>query len=198
MRKHQAQFPQQDRTVDSLKRKFAVLHRKRIPTGDPAMPEDTRRAKHIRFKMHDRADLGEGDDINADEFFNEVDNEEPCLPTADGEENISEQPSLSGPPQTSSGSITEPRPLVHRRVGARHTKGEHDDLMSILKAQIIQDGIRREEEKERREQDRKEREQEHRMERERRAEDARRHDQIMQMVMMMMMSKGQMNELPKP
>jgi hypothetical protein len=35
---HNAGYVGEDRTTDSLKRKFAELHRKRIPTGDPHIP----------------------------------------------------------------------------------------------------------------------------------------------------------------
>ncbi|KAE9269774.1 hypothetical protein PF001_g29079, partial [Phytophthora fragariae] len=35
---HNAAYVGEDRTTDSLKRKFAKLHRKRIPTGDPNIP----------------------------------------------------------------------------------------------------------------------------------------------------------------
>lgn len=37
--------------------------------------------------------------------------------------------------------LQEPRPLVHRRVGMRQCKEESDDLLSILKTQIIHDGL---------------------------------------------------------
>lgn len=84
-----------------------------------------------------------------------------------------------------------PRPLLHRRVNSHQRKddSDSDDLLSISKAQIVQDGIRRGEEHGRRGQERRDREDERLTERERRIEDARRHDQLMQ-VMMLMITKG--------
>lgn len=64
---HNKCFGDQRRTVDSLKRKFSTLHRKKMPTGDPQMPDDVRRAKHIRFRMTERAAIGFGDE-EADEL----------------------------------------------------------------------------------------------------------------------------------
>lgn len=68
--------------------------------------------------------------------------------------------------------------------------------MSILKAQMAQEGIRREEEHVRLEQERKDRKDEHRMEHESHKEESRRHDQLMQMTMVMI-SKWQITETPK-
>lgn len=42
---HEQPFSQQGRTVDSLRRKFSTLHRRKMPTGDPKIPEEVLRAK---------------------------------------------------------------------------------------------------------------------------------------------------------
>lgn len=78
---------------------------------------------------------------------------------------------------------------MHRRSGGRQNKDDSDNLLVILKAQIIQDGIRWNEKYKSREGDRRDPDVERRAERERRVEDARWHDQIMKM-MMMMITKG--------
>ena len=59
---HQAAFPHQERTKESLKRKFQTLYRSRMPTGDPNCPATVRRAKHIRKAILDKADLSDGED----------------------------------------------------------------------------------------------------------------------------------------
>lgn len=170
------------------------------------MPDDVRRAKRIRHKMSDRADLGAGDGATADDFLPEE--------TADigTELNISDDedvgdyqnPSDSGTPReigpqvfhetagaeasglpSTESEEVPPRPLVNRRAAVRHKKDEPDDLMSLLKAQIIQDGMRRDEEHQRREQERKDREDERREERSSRQDESRRHENLMQMIMMM-------------
>lgn len=77
----------------------------------------------------------------------------------------------------------EPRPLFNRRGGGRKINSDEDDLMELLKAQIVQDGIRRDEEHQRREQERKDREDERQIEREHREEETKRHEQFMQMIL---------------
>ncbi len=63
-RKHKERFPDSSRTVDSLKRKITALHRFRMSTGDPNMPEEVRMAKRARFQMTDRADIADaGNDL---------------------------------------------------------------------------------------------------------------------------------------
>ena len=37
---HAVTYPEEGRDTDSIRRKFANLHRKQIPTGDPSMPEE--------------------------------------------------------------------------------------------------------------------------------------------------------------
>ena len=38
LREHEIRYPGLGRTIESLKRKFSNLHRKKMPTGDPLMP----------------------------------------------------------------------------------------------------------------------------------------------------------------
>ena len=40
---HLSRYPDQQRSVDSLKRKFKELHNKKIPPGDPVYPPAVRR-----------------------------------------------------------------------------------------------------------------------------------------------------------
>lgn len=233
---HEKRFIQNERTVDGLRRKFANLHRKKIPTGDPMMPEDVRRAKRIRYKMTERADIGVGDAASVEDFLPAENSAVPDDPLQSDEETPDVcasgyvAPPVTSPPVATpvvSSSLysaeedvlnprpselesPSPRPLVHRRASGRERRDaqrdESDDLMSLLKAQIVQDGIRRDEEFQRREQDRreeaqrreedrKEKEEERREERKRREEDARRHDRMMQ-IMMMMAFKGNVNDMP--
>lgn len=213
LREHIEVFPHTDRTVDSIRRKFATLHRKKMPTGDPLMPADVKFAKRIRYAMRDRADLGGGDEADGSEFFpNEAMEvaESAGLTDTDvvgvgqtvsGSSVPDATPSVAGMLMNSSTEDIEelqtaeamPRPLVHRRSGSRQKKEEGEDIMAILKAQVIQDGLRREEEHKRREEDRQVREEERREDRVRRADEVRRHEQLMQM-MMTMVCKGSMGD----
>ena len=55
---HSVRFPGRD--VNGLRRKYTTLHRKKIPTGDPHMPEPVRMAKLCKYRTADKADLGDG------------------------------------------------------------------------------------------------------------------------------------------
>ncbi len=59
---HLLRYPDQQCSVDSLKRKFKELHNKKIPTGDPLCPPAIRQTKRHRYliiyKM-DASDLNE-------------------------------------------------------------------------------------------------------------------------------------------
>lgn len=199
---HSKIFPQNNRSVESLRRKFASLHRRKMPTGDPLMPADVRRAKHIRYKMTERADMGtmEGDD--PDETM-PCDDGLPSISTSaaqSGEEDVDDlihddesSPTSSTPsasnecdtniPPTVLPTHPPPRPLVRKRHELRKKSEDEDDLMSLLKAQIVQDGIRREEERKQREVDRQ-------MNREREAMESKRHERMMEMMMMMFCGGG--------
>jgi hypothetical protein len=72
---HNTKWPTKNRTVDQLRRQFAKLHKKKIPTGDPSCPPEVKAAKRCKYLIRERADLGEGnsdvsnidDNINADD-----------------------------------------------------------------------------------------------------------------------------------
>jgi len=49
--RHIALYPQQDRTLKSLKRKFQEMARTKIPTGDPNCPHHIRIAKRAYYKL---------------------------------------------------------------------------------------------------------------------------------------------------
>jgi hypothetical protein len=57
---HSLDFP--GREVDSLRRKFSILHRKKVPTGDPRCPLDVKLAKRIKYEISSRADIGDGEE----------------------------------------------------------------------------------------------------------------------------------------
>lgn len=61
VREQEQRYPGKERTVDSLRRKFAKLARKQMPTGDPLMPPLVKRAKQIRYRMTERAELDDAD-----------------------------------------------------------------------------------------------------------------------------------------
>lgn len=73
-------------------------------------------------------------------------------------------------------------------------RGEFDDLLSILKMKIVQDGFWREVEHERRKQETKDCKDEFWIQSERRIEDEHLHDQLMQ-IMIMMICRGKISDI---
>ena len=74
---HATSFPGRD--IDSIRRKFATLHRKQIPTGDPSMPPEVRRAKRVKYLIGDKANLGDGEegyDLESGSFLKHHDDDE--------------------------------------------------------------------------------------------------------------------------
>ena len=55
---HSVHFPGRD--VNGLRRKYTTLHRKKIPTGDPNMPDAVRMAKRCKYRIADKAELCDG------------------------------------------------------------------------------------------------------------------------------------------
>jgi len=77
---HLVDFPTTGRTVDSLRRKYASLHRKKIPTGDPECPVEVKKAKRVKRLIGIKADLGCGEeemDITDGALIGPNDSEEP-------------------------------------------------------------------------------------------------------------------------
>ena len=66
---HALHYPGEERTSDSLKRKFQALYNSRKPTGDPTCPEVVRRAKRAWESIKEKMDFsdGEGDLLERDD-----------------------------------------------------------------------------------------------------------------------------------
>ena len=148
-KQNNSRFPELERNADSLKRKFAGLYRKTVPTGDPIIPPDARRAKIIRSQMVERIYMGYEHDAEqiADEFFAGVDTM-PDLPesTVDASEPDADSATaahisirVEQPPNQ-----TELHRHVRRRPGVSDEKG--DDLVSIYKLSMLENQKRRAEE----------------------------------------------------
>ena len=187
-----------ERNADSLKRNFPALYRKPILTGDPHIPADVWRAKHIRAEKADRIDVGDGDDavqIADSSFEAEAPTTNSLVETAGDAESLhmdsaSQQEENSALPR----SVIEraspsPRPLISRRPSSIPPSQDDNDLISIYKLSMLGDQKWRAEEHERRLQDRED-------EKIRRDREEKRHDKYMEM--MMMMAFGNRNHISDP
>lgn len=75
IRTHQSRWPNANRSMDSIRREFAALYRKRVQTGDPRIPPSVFRAKDIRAEMTARVDMVEEEGAEVDVFFSEDERE---------------------------------------------------------------------------------------------------------------------------
>ena len=74
---HSIVYPGRD--VDSIRRKFHSLHRKKVPTGDPNMPIEVKMAKRVKYLIVDKAELcggGEGYNMESNTFGRDDGSEE--------------------------------------------------------------------------------------------------------------------------
>ena len=55
---HSLNYPGRD--VVSIRRKYSKLHRIQIPTGDPHCPPEVKQAKRIKYKIGEKAEIGDG------------------------------------------------------------------------------------------------------------------------------------------
>lgn len=62
IKKYNETFPPENQTIYSLKRKFASLQRKKMPTRDLIMPPYVHRVKQIRYLMYDRMEIFDAED----------------------------------------------------------------------------------------------------------------------------------------
>lgn len=82
---HASRFPAQERTTDSLRRKFSTLYRQNIRTGDPKCPEEVRRAKHLQSDIKKKSELSTAES-DEDDSYEEEEEEEGWNGEEEGEE----------------------------------------------------------------------------------------------------------------
>ena len=195
--KHTERFPTVDRSVESLRRQFASLYFKNVPIGDPNIPREVERSKAVRLRIIAHADIGDDADLDdcVDDAFENGDNAGDLLPR---EEDISEdredrveiqQSAVSQNSQVASRKISNsgelasprtnsrspgsytPRPLISIGKKKRKREGSDNDLITIIKMNILQEQqlrqddikrrqVQREEEQRQREEDRRRRQDE--------------------------------------
>lgn len=117
---------------------------------------DVKCAKHIRYKMTDRADMGVMGETPRDNYFPDEDRDGPAASNATGSilEDCVQTPwahfidNIDFHSPEISASIflprPSPRPLVTRHGPQRTRSDDGGDLMVVLKSQIFQEVLRRE------------------------------------------------------
>ena len=160
-----------NRSVESIKRKYQDLHRKEVPTGDPAIPQHVRLAKKVKYMIGNRANLGGGgEDYNLEENTFEVAGGHPVgsagtdqliaglmddPPTASqaGAALDNHNPMPAGISDASVSASISSRPSPIR--GRRGDRGQ--DFISLMQVQMVQEGADRRVRAEEREEARRER-----------------------------------------
>lgn len=170
------------------------------------MPVDVRRAKHIRYQMTKRADMGFDDSGDAHQVFPSEEEEDPPNSLDDSEtapipsrvtdprplseandsldlfaDNEDAEPTSEAP---RSSLTLLPRAQVRGRAKVKTSAGDGDDLIDILKAQIVQEGLRSDEYRRQREEDRAR--SMHSLQRDKQDAEIKSHDGLMEMTVMMM------------
>ena len=146
---HSVRYP--GRTVESLRRKYMTLHRKKAPTGDPDVPEHIALAKTVFEAIGDKASIGRGDDIfdmEGDGAFVAADGTRSTVPAPVNYAHANTQQSDTG----STATDVSPERVGGRR-GGRNGKS---DFMSIFLAQMQAESQARADERAERAEERRE------------------------------------------
>jgi hypothetical protein len=69
---HMMYFPETDRNVDALRRKFNALAGQKVPTGDPFIPPDVKKAQKIRKELSKFSGLKTGSPEKMEINFNKI------------------------------------------------------------------------------------------------------------------------------
>eukprot|EP00536_Pseudo-nitzschia_multiseries_P017163 jgi/Psemu1/49615/gm1.49615_g len=59
---HRDNFPDTNRSVQNLHRKYTNLYCKQVPTGNPNCPEEVELARRIKWLVKDKAEVGDGEE----------------------------------------------------------------------------------------------------------------------------------------
>jgi hypothetical protein len=190
---HQAEFSNQGRDTQSIRRKFNQMVNKRIPTGDPDCPEEVRRAKHLFREIEKKGDA------SADMEENEI-----GFPSYDDvvDEEVNESNDVDGAAKS---SYDSPNPIRRVRTPSSKTQPSQstDSVLQLMMTKMSDDAKAREQKDERRHQERlvaeerynderdrrEKRDQEDKERRDRRDQDDKQRSDMMNMMMMSFMSK---------
>jgi hypothetical protein len=160
-RRHNEKYSTNERTKDTLKRKFQNLYLKRVPTGDPTIPPEVRWAKKIQNDIKQRADISEGEDTDGDDEADEEYDE-----SQEGTEHDTQQDDVDDTvlltPTVATAAARRPKsssvfkaPML--RVGTRSQVDPFENVMKYIMKKDLELKIVKQEDDKRREREREER-----------------------------------------
>jgi hypothetical protein len=155
LQEHSIQYPGRD--VESLRRKYTNMHRKKAPTGDPNCPPAIKLAKKVKYLIGERAELGGGEDLydmEKDRFdgggsgnISPVNIEVPSVVRTASAVRVRDDVSFASSPQGVSNNGMSAR-------GTRANNGKND-LMNFMLLQMQSESKERESERRERAEDRR-------------------------------------------
>ena len=187
-RVHEQKYQDMNRDADSVRRKFASLHRTKLTSTDSSCPPEVYRAKSIRSLIIEKANNTEGHDVELVDAVGASENGVLEKNRASDDNVMSEEMNLKRR------SVNSPRATSIQRhpVGVNDTFG---DLIALMRLQMMQEQRRRDQDARRREAEREEQRVRWEQERAERAEDRKeqrerwhreteRHNRMMEMLML--------------
>ena len=162
-RRHNERFSTNERTKETLKRKFQNLYLKRVPTGDPTIPPEVRWAKKIQNDIKQRADISEGEDTDGDDEAEEEYVDEPQEGTEDDVQQDALDDAVLLTPMVATAAARRPKsnssvfkaPML--RVGTRSQVDPFENVMKYIMKKDLELKIVKQEDDKRREREREER-----------------------------------------
>ena len=134
---HSVVYPTRDR--NSISRKYNILHRKSIPTGDPHCPPEVRMAKNIKYLIGAKADIGDAEEHY--DLVNGYDSNDSNIPPAQ-----LAAPPLCQPSQLDVEDLTQNISSPTKRSYSTQTSSQ--DIVSAFKLSIAQQREARDQDRE--------------------------------------------------
>jgi hypothetical protein len=156
---HAELYPNYNRGVDSLRRKFKEMCGAKVPTGDPTCPPHIREAKRLYVLIQDRSDADNFDGTELDIGLEEDGNEDANATDTNEAADATDGNEVGTVRRLFAAPVTAPRPLVRTPISSRRPNNNNNgssDVTSALVATLAASS--RSEERERRERRRDRRE----------------------------------------
>jgi hypothetical protein len=143
------------RNKTSILKRFNTLHQRLMPTGDPNMPDDVRRAKHLNYLIMDKSECVNmnGDDLDLEEDDAEIEEElvDPVVALREAEGTKVAPPAITGDVTTAAirpvpSSISTGTGITSSRTSRAQNKRAKSEADKVIEAfvKIEQVHLRRE------------------------------------------------------
>ena len=113
---HSGRWPQTRRTEESIRRKFQLLYRNKMETGNPSCPPAVSRAKHIRKMILEKADCSGGEEEYDLDVQDDEEEDDDSIKSHPNNEGATAEAGvvIENMPETSPASDSQPQATVAR------------------------------------------------------------------------------------